>query len=250
LLPGDTNASRAQEQSATLLDFRRAAAEASGGTSGEPVKSLVLRLVNSEKLSGNLLDFGAGRGELLSLLQAQRRFTTLSGADVLSRPAWLPSSIEWIEQDLNAPLAAERQFDVVICSEVIEHLENPRHTFRSIHAALRPGGSLVLTMPNQESLRSYAALLFRGHFVSFVDSCYPAHITALLHTDLKRICRECGFEQPRFAYSNHGLVPKLPATTWQQVSLGLLAGRCFSDNLALIAKKIGATSLLLPGPQT
>jgi 2-polyprenyl-3-methyl-5-hydroxy-6-metoxy-1,4-benzoquinol methylase len=206
--------------------------------------------MESERLSGTLLDFGAGRGELLSILQAQRRFTTLSGTDVLHRPAGLSASIDWIEQDLNTPIAAKPQFDVVICSEVIEHLENPRHTFRSIHGALKPGGTLLLTTPNQESLRSYVALLFRGHFIGFVDSCYPAHITALLRTDLKRICSECGFEQPRFAYSNHGLLPKLTSTTWQRVSLGLLAGRWFSDNLALVAKKLRAPTLARPEATT
>jgi 2-polyprenyl-3-methyl-5-hydroxy-6-metoxy-1,4-benzoquinol methylase len=221
----------------SLLEFRKAAAQASGGTSGEPVKALVLRLIEAQRLGGSVLDFGAGRGELLRFLAAQHRFTSLTGADILGRPPGLPDSIQWIEQDLNQPLAAGRQFDVVICSEVIEHLENPRLTLRSIRSALKPGGTLLLTMPNQESLRSYAALLFRGHFVGFVDSCYPAHITALLRADLLRICSECSFERPTFAFSNHGLLPKLTSFTWQRASLGLLSGRWFSDNLALISHR-------------
>jgi len=126
--------------------------------------------------------------------------------------------------------------DVVICSEVIEHLENPRYVFRMIHNALSRGGTLVLTQPNQESIRSYLALIFRGHFVSFLDSCYPAHITALVRKDLERICVETGFCKPIFYYSDNGGIPKLPNVTWQQISLKMLAGRLFSDNVALVTR--------------
>ena len=38
-------------------------------------------------------------------------------------------------------------------------------------------------MPNQESIRSYAGLIFAGHFTHFLGACYPAHITALLRMD-------------------------------------------------------------------
>lgn len=220
-----------------LLEFRQAAAQASGGTSGEPVRSLVLRLLESESLSGDLLDFGAGRGELLRLLQARGGFRTLTGADIFSRPAEFPEAIAWIEQDLNQPLTTPQRFDVVVCTEVIEHLENPRLTFRSIHDALKPDGVLLLTMPNQESLRSYAALLLRGHFVGFLDSCYPAHITALLRADLRRICRECHFGPPAFSFSDYGVVPRLTSTTWQRLSFGRLSGRWFSDNLGMVARR-------------
>jgi 2-polyprenyl-3-methyl-5-hydroxy-6-metoxy-1,4-benzoquinol methylase len=221
-----------------LVEFRKAAAQASGGTSGEPIRSMILRLIESEGLAGSLLDFGAGRGDLLQLLHARGGFASLTGVDIFSRPSEFPGAIDWIEQDLNQPLVIARQFDVVVCSEVIEHLENPRLTLRSIHEALKPAGVLLLTMPNQESLRSLAALLIRGHFVSFLDSCYPAHITALLRTDLSRICRECHFESPTFAFSNHGLVPRLTSTTWQRLSLGALTGRWFSDNLAMVTRRV------------
>jgi 2-polyprenyl-3-methyl-5-hydroxy-6-metoxy-1,4-benzoquinol methylase len=220
-----------------LVEFRKAAAQASGGTSGEPVKAMILRLIASGRLTGSLLDFGSGQGELLRLLHERDGFASLTGVDILGRPADFPEAIDWIEQDLNQPLIGAGPFDVVICSEVIEHLENPRLTFRSLHTALKPGGVLLLTMPNQESLRSYAALLMRGHFVGFLDSCYPAHITALLRTDLARICQESRFEPPTFSFSNHGVVPKLTTTTWQRLSLGGLTGRWFSDNLAMVSRR-------------
>jgi 2-polyprenyl-3-methyl-5-hydroxy-6-metoxy-1,4-benzoquinol methylase len=216
---------------------RREAAEASGGTSRSEIGDLVLRLVREELLTGSVLDFGAGKGELIRKLVDAGMFTRVSGADILERPAGLPETVHWYHQDLNADISAEEVFDAVICSEVIEHLENPRATFRAIYKLLRPGGTLILTMPNQESIRSYVGLLFGGHFVHFLGASYPAHITALLRADLDRICAETRFTRCRFIYTNVGGIPKLPWLKWQQVSLGLLRGRLFSDNLALVARK-------------
>ena len=222
----------------TLDQWRRKAAEASGGTSCSEIKDLVLQLVQQELLTGSVLDFGAGSGELIGKLVNLGRFTTVAGVDILERPTGLPETVNWYRQDLNEEISAEAPFDAVICSEVIEHLENPRATFRALYKLLRPEGALILTMPNQESIRSYVGLLFGGHFVHFLGASYPAHITALLRADLDRICAETRFTRCRFAYTNVGGIPKLPWLKWQQVSLGLLRGRLFSDNLALVARKL------------
>lgn len=40
-------------------------------------------------------------------------------------------------------------YDVVIASEMIEHVDDTEHALREFHKALRPGGLLALTTPNQ-----------------------------------------------------------------------------------------------------
>jgi len=221
-----------------LLEFRKKSAELSGGTSFDVIKDLVIKCLQSQHASGTLLDFGAGKGELLSRLYQLGGFTALAGMDLLPRPLGLESSIQWLQKDLNEPPSQlNDQFDNIVCSEAIEHLENPRHTFRCLHQLLKPGGLLVLTMPNQECLRSYVGLIFGCLFTHFLDSSYPAHITALVGLDLVRICDEVGFLSPTFHFTDSGDIPKLP-WKWQQVSLGLLKGRLFSDNVAIITRKL------------
>ena len=219
-----------------LAQFRILAANLSGGTSNSEIKKMVMDIITAHGIKGRVLDFGAGRGELIKLL-SRIDDMELHGVDIMNRPEDLPRAVSWRQQDLNDGLpCAPEYFDAVVCSEVIEHLENPRSVFRNLFTALRPGGKLVLTMPNQENLRSFLTLIFRGHFASFQEQDYPAHITALLRADLIRMCQETGFSEPYFYYTNCGWMPKA-RTTWQKASLNLLRGRLFSDNLGMAATK-------------
>jgi 2-polyprenyl-3-methyl-5-hydroxy-6-metoxy-1,4-benzoquinol methylase len=220
-----------------LQQARKTASLLSGGTSSDDIKEMIQRCLRLERAAGSVIDFGAGKGELLGRLVESGRFSALAGTDLFPRPADLDSSVEWYQQDLNEPISFVRQFDCVICSETIEHLENPRNTFRCLDQILKPGGLLVLTMPNQESIRSYLGLIAGGHFAGFLGASYPAHITALLRLDLVRLCREVGFSPPEFHYNNSGGIPKFPHLSWQRASLGLLRGRLFSDNIAMVARK-------------
>jgi 2-polyprenyl-3-methyl-5-hydroxy-6-metoxy-1,4-benzoquinol methylase len=224
--------------SVSLEERRLNAAVASKGTSSNIIYNLVLRLLKSHSLTGDLLEYGSGEGVLISRLLDSGYPGTVTGVDILQRPASIPDKVSWLQRDLNYTTEiSDGSFDVIVSTEVIEHLENPRATFREFHRLLRSKGSLIITTPNQESIRSFLGLFFRGHFISFLDGSYPAHITALLRRDFERICLETGFSAPEFYYTNSGGIPKWPRLSWQDATFGFLKGRLFSDNLALIARK-------------
>jgi 2-polyprenyl-3-methyl-5-hydroxy-6-metoxy-1,4-benzoquinol methylase len=166
------------------------------------------------------------------------RFRSVSGIDLLPRTEDLPVEIHWIEGDLNdrLPIPSD-SFDVVVAAEVIEHLENPRAVCRELFRLLRPGGHLLLSTPNNESWRSMVALLFRGHFVAFGESSYPAHITALVRQDLDRALCEAGFSAVSFGFTDVGGIPGFPAKTWQSLLGHWMHGLRFSDNLVVTARK-------------
>lgn len=222
---------------AELLERRLAAAKWTNGSSSSTIYDLVFgTAVRTIDKASRLLEFGAGTGTLVRMLRSAG-FSRVTAADILPKPADL-DGVEWLQRDLNDPLPVnDAAYDAVISTEVIEHLENPRAVMRELGRVLRPGGCLLLTTPNQESVRSLLALLVRGHYVDFLDSSYPAHISAVLRMDLTRMCQESGFEPPHFFYTDAGSLPLATRITWQRMSAGLLKGRRFSDTLAMSAKK-------------
>jgi 2-polyprenyl-3-methyl-5-hydroxy-6-metoxy-1,4-benzoquinol methylase len=222
-----------------LRAHREAAAQASAGTSGGPIYGAFQRLVARLGLGGDALDFGAGVGNLARSLHALGGFRSIAATDIMARPKDLPSEIAWVVCDLNNPTPMpSASLDVVLSAEVIEHLENPRALAREWFRLLRPGGSVLLSTPNNESWRSLVSLFVRGHFAAFTDTSYPAHITALTRLDLARVLSEAGFEAAQFFFTDDGGVPGRPIVRWQSIS-PRLRGMRFSDNVLAFARKPG-----------
>lgn len=218
---------------------RQIASAASCGISSDPVYRRFEQVLTQLDLKGDILDFGAGTGNLTHRVQALGRFSSLTAIDLMPRPDGINQSVRWLSWDLNTATDIPAQsFDVIVSAEVIEHLENPRAVAREWFRLLRPGGTLVFSTPNNESWRSLIALLLQGHFVSFGDTCYPAHITALLRKDIERLLTEAGFSVPKFIFTDVGSIPKIPQLHWQTISGGILRGLRYSDNLLALAKRL------------
>lgn len=224
-----------------LAEKRKIAANASKGTSSDAIYSafenLLIELNSPDRIK--ILDFGAGTGNLTKRIDLLKLNCSISAIDIMPRPSLLEKDIEWISHDLNNETNfVSESFDVIVSAEVIEHLENPREVVREWFRLLRPQGTLIFSTPNNESYRSLIALLFKGHYAAFSNLNYPAHITPLLRKDAERILQETGFSQPKFVFTNSGMIPKVTFLKWQQISGGLLKGLRYSDNLIVIAKKI------------
>ena len=80
--------------SAALLERRVHAAEASRGTSGDAIYEAALATARAMGLRGQVLEFGAGTGTLIGRLAGEGCPCTLTGADLLPRPASMPSDID------------------------------------------------------------------------------------------------------------------------------------------------------------
>jgi len=222
----------------SLKTQRQLAAQTSGGISSDPVYEAFERVLTQLDLKGDILDFGAGTGNLTRRLQGLDRFSSITAIDLIQHSPKIDDSIKWIAGDLNYPIDIPAQtFDAIVSAEVIEHLENPRAVAREWFRLLRPGGTLVFSTPNNESWRALLAVIFQGHFVLFGDTSYPAHITPLLRKDVERILKEAGFYTPKFVFTDVGGIPKFPTLNWQTISGGVLKGIRFSDNFLAIAQK-------------
>lgn len=223
-----------------LIDKRKYASDVSLGKSHEIIYQRALGLL---KMNGSgqasqtkILDFGAGSGQFSNLLLQQG--WSVSAVDLMAKPTSLATSLVWQSQDLNEKVNFENNsFDMIAALEIIEHLENPRFLAREWFRILKKGGTVLLSTPNNNSIRSILSYLVRGHFVDFTDKSYPAHITALNCIDLKRVLTEAGFSDIQVNYSNFGNIPFFTRLSWQNVSFNFFKGNLFSDNIFISAKK-------------
>src|SRR4051794_8680317 len=227
-----------QTQSDHVRSWRLAAALSSAGISNQMIYDEIIRTVRLHGVFGDALDFGAGKGHISKILLQTNKHRSICAVDVIPRPDDLPKEIVWLSVDLNGPVPRpDGSYDLIVAVEIIEHLENPRFVVREWTRLLRPGGVIVMSTPNNESIRSFLSLLVRGHFSAFTETSYPAHITALLRKDLMRIFSENGLTIESISYNCSGGIPGMPYISWQDSSLKLLRGVRFSDNLVLSACK-------------
>ena len=207
----------------------------SEGASSSAILGAVAKLLASRHPGGgHLVDVGCGVGNLWPVVR--QRFDAYTGADVM-RYAEFPSDatfalIDPLSGRVDLPDAVA---EVVCAVETIEHVENPRAFARELTRLAKPGGWLIVTTPNQLSLLSKLTLLLRNEFNAFRAGSYPAHLTALLEVDLRRIAAECGWTEVAVDYTRRGRVPGT-ARHWPE-SLSRLAPRAFSDNVLLVGRK-------------
>lgn len=101
-----------------------------------------------DKQNKTVLNLGGGSGQVSRIIE-QLGFTVVNVDIEIDK-----EDAKNIRFDLNSDSAlpvAEHSFDVVICQEIIEHVENPWKLFRFAKTYLKSGGALYLTTPNVQS---------------------------------------------------------------------------------------------------
>lgn len=150
-----------------------------------------------------ILDIGCGNGALAAHFLA--RGMQVVGVDLsesgisIARKKYPQGRFEILnaEGDLLESLGAE-PFDVVISTEVIEHLYDPRAFARTAFAAVRPGGRFVCTTPYHGYAKNLA-LSLAGKWDSHANPLWDGgHIKLFSRRTLGRLLEEAGFLNIRF----------------------------------------------------
>ena len=103
-----------------------------------------------------VLDLGYGDGVNFETLARGCSLTLVEGSEELARKARLRSTEGGLTVDIHCCLFEEfeaaRNFDVIVASHVLEHVDQPVELLAHLGQLLKPGGTLIGLVPNAESL--------------------------------------------------------------------------------------------------
>lgn len=110
-----------------------------------------------------ILDVGAGSGKLAARLA--REGAAVTALDRSLR-AQTEDKVNYIAHDLNSGTLPfdHGVFDIVVSTEVLEHLRAPFLILAEMVRVIRQGGILVLTMPNYWNIHYRVRYLLTGNF--------------------------------------------------------------------------------------
>lgn len=148
------------------------------------------------------LDIGAGSGDLLKLLRQTLPNLQAEACDYhIERFALVDVNIVQLDLNIHPLPYSDASFDLVTCSEVLEHVENYRAVLREIRRVLKPDGVMVVTTPNVLNIKSRLRYLVCG----FVNLFGPlpvknpnrfatsGHITPIPYFYLAHAMLDCDF---------------------------------------------------------
>ena len=142
---------------------------------------------------GRVLDAGCGSGGLLASLHGHAGYR--AGVELSVTAAAAAGRVA--DEIVNLPVDGELpfpsgSFDVVVCADVLEHLPEPATTLRSLSALCRPGGAVVICVPNVANWQARLRLLrgvWRYEAVGLFDS---GHLRFLTRETLLELVGACG----------------------------------------------------------
>ena len=192
----------------TYTEFEWRAERAGNGESGEKLTRVYVELV--KKLEGvqSICDLGCGNGHITGRLAALGYRVTGVDASAsgiqIARRAY--PGVEFvhalIDRDLNLG-----QFDLVISSDVIEHLYRPSDLLEAAVTQLKPDGQILLGTPYHGYLKNLvlaASGKMDAHFSALHDG---GHIKFFSVNTLSKLIRAHGFDDLRFTF--YGRAPWL-----------------------------------------
>ncbi len=183
-----------------------------------------------------LLDVGAGRGRFVATARAagydargiEPSARGVAGAAAIGVPL-LPASID------EAPIAA-RSLDAVTLWHVLEHLDQPAAALTRIAGWLRPGGALLVGVPNLGSVQAWLG----GERWYHLD--VPRHRVHFTVAGVQALLQRSGFEVVR---THHLLAEHNPFGMWQSVLNRVTTTPSYLYNLLKRNARIRSTDLLL-----
>lgn len=144
---------------------------------------------------GNCLDIGCGIGTFLYL--AKENGFSVYGTEISSVAINYAKSLYKLNihhGTLDTIKFENEFFDLITLWYVFEHLPSPKNTLERIKEILKPGGIVVITVPNHNCWRMYIRKLLRSRVYSSLLDNQEIHLSFFTVPVLEFLLKENSFE--------------------------------------------------------
>ncbi|MBI3654736.1 MAG: methyltransferase domain-containing protein [Acidobacteria bacterium] len=105
------------------------------------------------------------------------------------------------------------RFDAIIFGDVLEHLHNPRTVLAKVNGLLKPGGSVLISLPNVANIWIRLNLFFGRFNYSRVGILDETHLRFFTLKTAKKLASDCGLDVISTSVTPIPLPLILPATS-------------------------------------
>ena len=124
----------------------------------------VVKQANTVSNGAKVLDIGAGgcphREKFNHCEYFTQDFVQLSDSQIQTQKGY--GKIDYVSDILDIPVP-DNSYDVILCTEVIEHIPNPIPAIKEFSRILKPGGTLLITAPLQSGLHQEPYHFYGGY---------------------------------------------------------------------------------------
>ena len=118
--------------------------------------------------SESVLEIGCGTGATLVWLKTSGRCRFTTGIELVAQQA--ESAAKVVDKVIQGSIETvdlaswPERFDLILCLDVLEHLNDPWELIERLGRLLKPGGRLVASIPNIRHISVLVPLLFQGEW--------------------------------------------------------------------------------------
>lgn len=159
---------------------------------------LILSLTNKTDC---ILDVGCGTGAMLRYL-ARNGYTNLEGLEISARAVEVLSKfgITMHHAELPSLPLAGHKYDVVVASQVLEHIIRRRKFLRQLCRILKPAGALILFVPDN----CLGPIDEPSHVIKFNKDSLARELAPHFHSVFVKSMKDENFDIPiLFAYAHN-----------------------------------------------
>jgi len=156
-----------------------------------------------EGVNHSILEIGCGNGNTLIELKKLGKASYVTGIDIvdLGQTEKLDKFIlvDIEKEELNS---LNKNFDIIICADVLEHLKDPWSVLRRLKKFLKSDGILIASIPNIREYKTILSILLEGDF-KYCESGIldKTHLRFFCKKNIIELFQNSGFKVAEIIYN-------------------------------------------------